>query len=135
MAMSAARWSIAPYFFVTDVVATANYYRDRLGFQYNRFWGEPPCFCMVHRAGITILLSPVARGEDEPHTALPPQPNGHDAWDAYIWVDDADALYAEFAAQGVKFLRGLCNQEYGCREFEIEDPNGYRICFGADLNK
>ena len=31
------RWSIAPYFIVDDVVITANYYRDMLGFQYERF--------------------------------------------------------------------------------------------------
>jgi len=36
------RWSIAPYLVVDDVVATANYYRDKLGFGYERFWGEPP---------------------------------------------------------------------------------------------
>lgn len=49
------RWFIAPYFFVPDVVATANYYRDTLGFSYERFWGEPPAFCMVQRGGIVIM--------------------------------------------------------------------------------
>ena len=48
------RWSVAPFFIVDDVVATANFYRDKLGFHYDRFWGDPPGFCMVHRAGITI---------------------------------------------------------------------------------
>ena len=32
------RWGIAPFFVVADVVATANYYRDQLGFHYERFW-------------------------------------------------------------------------------------------------
>ena len=41
------RWSVAPYLIVDDVVATANYYRDTLGFDYDRFWNEPPSFCMV----------------------------------------------------------------------------------------
>ena len=41
------RWYIAPYFIVDDVVTTANYYRDKLGFHYDRFWNEPPAFCMV----------------------------------------------------------------------------------------
>ena len=52
-----ARWSIVPYFIVDDVVATANYYREKLGFHYDRFWGDPPCFCMVTRSGIIIMLS------------------------------------------------------------------------------
>ena len=42
--MSAATgWRVAPYFIVGDVVATANYYRDRLGFEYHRFWGDHEC--------------------------------------------------------------------------------------------
>src|SRR5262245_12375702 len=51
------RWFIAPYFIVDDVVTSANYYRDQLGFEYERFWGEPPRFCMVQRSGIVIMLS------------------------------------------------------------------------------
>jgi hypothetical protein len=31
------RWNIAPYFIVDDVVGTANFYRDKLGFFYVRF--------------------------------------------------------------------------------------------------
>ena len=52
-----ASWNIAPYFIVADVVATANFYRDKLGFHYERFWGDPPAFCIVRRAGIMIMLS------------------------------------------------------------------------------
>jgi hypothetical protein len=36
----------APILLVADVVASAAYYRDQLGFTCDRFWGEPPCFCM-----------------------------------------------------------------------------------------
>ena len=46
-----------PYFIVDDVVATANYYRDKLGFHYERFWNEPPSFCMVKPSGIIIMLA------------------------------------------------------------------------------
>ena len=52
-------WGIAPYFIVEHVVATANYYRDKLGFTYDRFWGDPPSFCMVKRGGIVIMLAQV----------------------------------------------------------------------------
>ena len=44
---------------VADVVAAAGYYRDRLGFAFERFWGEPPCFCMPHRDGHIVMLSQV----------------------------------------------------------------------------
>lgn len=125
------RWSIAPYFIVDDVVSTANYYRDMLGFQYDRFWGEPPGFCMVWRRGVVIMLSQLAtRGAMRPNRTLDPC---GDAWDAYVWVDDADALYAEFQAKGVKIARAICDQPYGCRDFDVEDCNGYRLCFGSNL--
>jgi predicted enzyme related to lactoylglutathione lyase len=124
-------WSIAPYFIVDDVVATANFYRDKLGFRYERFWGDPPAFCMVHREGIVIMLSQFdTPGVMRPNSRAIP---GGDAWDAYVWVEDADRLHAEFRERGVTIARGLCDQPYGNRDFDIEDCNGYRLCFGHDI--
>ena len=123
-----ARWSIAPYFIVDDVVTTANYYRDKLGFRYERFWGEPPCFTMVYRNGIVIMLSQLEQtGVMRPNSLVDPE---RGAWDAYIWVDNADILYADFKAKNVKIARDICDQPYGCRDFDVEDCNGYRLCFG-----
>ena len=126
-------WGIAPYFIVDDVVSTADFYRDKLGFQYERFWGDPPGFCMVRRGGITIMLSQVETpGAMRPNRLADPE---GDPWDAYVWVEDADALHAEFASRGVKITRGICDQSYGCRDFDVEDCNGYRLCFGHDLER
>ena len=131
MTHSRPRWYIAPYFFVDDVVATANDYRDKLGFQYDRFWGCPPSFCMVYRSGVTIMLAQQpAEGVMRPNHLVDPEAS---AWDAYIWVDDADALYRELENKGVRIARAICDQPYGCRDFEVEDRNGYRLCFGHDL--
>ncbi len=125
------RWSIAPYFIVDDVVATANDYRDRLGFRYDRFWGDPPAFCMVWRSGVVIMLAQVERtGLIRPNRTIEREGG---AWDAYVWVDDADALLAEFRSKGVTIARDVCDQPYGCRDFEIDDHNGYRLCFGHDI--
>jgi predicted enzyme related to lactoylglutathione lyase len=127
------RWGIAPYFLVDDVVATANYYRDKLGFGYERFWGNPPAFCMVSRNGVVIMLSQLERtGVMRPNRIVDP---GGDAWDAYIWVDAADALFSEFKASGVRIARDICNQHYGCRDFDVEDCNGYRLCFGQPTDE
>jgi predicted enzyme related to lactoylglutathione lyase len=124
------RWSIAPYCVVDDVVATATYYRDQLGFTYERLWGDPPRFCMVFRNGIVIMLAQLETGGAmRPNRLVDPEGG---AWDAYVWIDDADALHAEFVAKGVKIARGLCDQPYGCRDFDVEDCNGYRLCFGHD---
>jgi len=127
------RWSIAPYFIVDDVVATANYYRDKLGFNYERFWGDPPEFTMVKRNGLVIMLGHLGQpGLMRPNNRAEP---GEGVWDAYIWIDDADALYAEFKSKGVPIAREICDQPYGCRDFDIEDCNGYRLCFGQDLER
>jgi predicted enzyme related to lactoylglutathione lyase len=130
MAEDSTRWTIAPYFLVDDVVATANFYRDKLGFRYERFWGDPPAFCMVWRRGVVIMLSQhPKKGLMRPNRlTVPPG----DAWDAYVWVDDADALHKEFTDKGVKIVRQLCDQPYGNRDFDVEDCNGYRLCFGHD---
>jgi len=124
-------WSIAPNFVVDDVVGTANYYRDKLGFHYERFWNDPPSFCMVKRSGVVIMLAQLeTRGVMRPNRIVDPEGG---AWDSYIWIGDADALHAEFKSKGVRIVRELCDQPYGCRDFEIEDCNGYRLCFGHGL--
>jgi len=126
-----ASWSIAPYFIVDDVVTSANYYRDKLGFHYERLWGDPPAFAMVKRSGIVIMLAQLERvGLKRPNHTVDPEGG---AWDAYIWIENADALHAEYKAKGVTIVRGVRDQEYGCRDFEIDDCNGYRLCFGQDI--
>jgi predicted enzyme related to lactoylglutathione lyase len=124
-------WCIAPYLIVDDVVKTADYYRDKLGFGYERFWGDPPGFCMVRRNGVTIMLRQLETpGLMRPNRVVDPE---GESWDAYIWIEAADALLAEFRSKGVKIVRDVCDQPYGCRDFDIEDCNGYRLCFGQDI--
>ena len=55
------------------------------------------------------------------------------AWDAYVWTDDIDALSRQFQAKGVKIVRDVSDRPYGCRDFDVEDCNGYRLCFGQLL--
>ncbi len=127
------RWSIAPYFIVDDVMTTANYYRDQLGFQCELFGGEPPHFCMVYRNGVVIMLRRLpTTGIMRPNRLADPEAD--ETWDAYIWVENADALYDEFRAKGVKITRAICDRPYGCRDFDVEDCNGYRLCFGKNLD-
>jgi predicted enzyme related to lactoylglutathione lyase len=86
---------------------------------------------MVKRDGIVIMLAQLEKsGVMRPNRTVDPE---GEAWDAYIWVHDADALNAEFKSRGVKITRDLCDQFYGCRDFEVEDCNGYRLCFGQSF--
>ena len=86
---------------------------------------------MVNRNGVIIMLAQQGHsGAMRPNRLVDPQ---GEAWDAYIWIDDADRLCAEFKSKGVNITRDVCNQRYGCRDFDVEDCNGYRLCFGQSL--
>ncbi|MEM9914830.1 MAG: VOC family protein [Planctomycetota bacterium] len=114
---------------VRDVHASADYFRDCCGFKYDRFWGEPPGFCMVWRDGFCLMLK-----QTDQHDKIVPNGEVEEAlWDAYFWVDDADALYEAFKAAGAKMGYGPCDQPHGCREFSLLDLDGHEIAFGQDL--
>lgn len=131
--LASERWGVSPFFIVDNVVKTANFYQDKLGFRYDRFWGEPECFCMVSRGGLVLMLSQLPKtGLMRPNHKADPN---NEAWDAYITVQDADALRAEFEGRGVRIVRDICDQPYMMRDFDIEDCNGYRLCFGHDISK
>jgi uncharacterized glyoxalase superfamily protein PhnB len=123
-------YGIAPYLIVDDIFESAEFYRNKLGFDFNRIWGEPPQFVIVHRDGVHIMLKSIGSPGNV-------RPNHHvysDAcWDAYIWVKDADALYEELRSRGVKITREIENAPYGCRDFDVEDNSGYILCFGQDI--
>ena len=119
----------APILLVRDVVASANYYRDKVGFCYQRFWGEPACFCILSRDGFHLMLSQV----DDPRVITPHYEHVEKMWNVYFWVDDAAALYQELLERGAIIDYGLCEQPYGCKEFGIQDLDRYDIAFGQDL--
>ena len=118
---------VAPVFLVRDVIAAHDYYADKLGFRSPRMWGEPPTFCIPQRDGIEIMLNQV--GPDDRF-----QPNSHfdGRWDAYFWVQDADALFAEMSAKGANVVCEPEDQVYGMREFQVRDLDGHLLAFGHD---
>ena len=123
-------FGIAPYFIVDDIFQSAEFYRDKLGFEFNRIWGEPPQFVIVYRDGVRIMLKSIgSTGHVRPNHRV-----YEDAcWDAYIRVKDADSLYEELRSRGVKITREIEDAPYGCRDFDVEDNSGYILCFGQDL--
>ncbi|GLQ35515.1 hypothetical protein GCM10007939_17980 [Amylibacter marinus] len=53
-------------------------------------------------------------------------------WAAYLYVADIDALADHAQANNVVLAREIVDQFYGCRDFEIIDPDGNRLCIGQD---
>ena len=117
---------VAPVLLVRDVVASANYFRDKLGFSYDRLWGEPPGFCMVRRDRQTIMLSQApAEAKLIPHWRVVEQ-----MWNAYFWVEDVEALYAEYEKRGARIDYGVELKPYGVKEFGVQDLDEHDIAFG-----
>lgn len=119
----------APVFLVKNIVKAAEYYRDVLGFDFKRYWGDPPNFCMPARDGLSVFLQEV----DDPARV---RPNGglHEVmWDAYFWVKDADGLFEEFRRNGAWVAyEPLIKQLYQMREFAVRDYDGYVLAFGQN---
>jgi catechol 2,3-dioxygenase-like lactoylglutathione lyase family enzyme len=118
---------IAPVFFTTDIAATVAYYKDKLGFECLGTWQDPPVYAIVVRDQHAIHFRCAA-----PPTANPDK-YADELLDAYLFVEDADALCAEYAAKGLEFTRGLANMPWHSREFVVKDCDGRLLAFGANL--
>jgi len=118
---------IAPLFFTTDIPGTLAYYQDKLGFRCLGTWQDPPVYAIVGRDQQAIHFRCA-----EPPTA---NPNKYpdELLDAYLNIEDADALYAEYAARGVEFTRELANKPWQSREFVVKDCDGRLLAFGASV--
>lgn len=118
---------IAPQFFTVDIPGTLAYYRDKLGFQCLGTWQDPPVYAIVARDQRAIHFRCA-----EPPTANPNK-YSDELLDAYVLIEDADSLYAEYAARGVEFTRGLANTPWHSREFVVKDCDGRLLAFGVNL--
>jgi uncharacterized glyoxalase superfamily protein PhnB len=118
---------IAPVFFTMDIPATVAYYKDKLGFECLGTWQDPPVYAILARDQHTIHF----------RCAEPPTPNPDkypdELLDAYLFVEDADALHAEYAARGVEIVRELGNMPWRSREFVVKDCDGRLLAFGSNL--
>ncbi len=129
-AMSLPAWTVAPVFGVTDVEKSVDYFCESLGFECDRanciYRGpEGAVYATLQRGGVAVHLQ-LRRG---PVFA---EPRGRMDTDAYFYVPDADALYAQYKGRSVKILRHIEDSAYGLRDFSIETPDGHRFCFGSE---
>ena len=119
----------APILLAADLTKTVAYWAEKVGFKTLGVWGEPADFAIAAR--------------DEAHVMLSQAPAAHDIvpywrikdklWNAYFWVDDARAMYAELKERGAHIDYDLGEQPYGVLEFGIQDLDDHDIAFGQDL--
>src|SRR5271167_4391956 len=104
---------IAPVFFSTDISAILAWYHDQLGFECLGTWQDPSVYAIVARDQHAIHFRCA-----EPPTANPDK-YSDELLDAYLLVEDADALHSEYASRGVEFTRGLADMPWKSREFVV----------------
>ena len=118
---------IAPQFFTMHMTATLTYYKDKLGFECLGTWQDPPEYAIVARNDHRIHF----------RCADPPTPNpdkyDDELLDAYLFIENADALYAEYAAREVEFTRPLGDTPWHSREFVVKDCDGRLLAFGSNI--
>jgi len=117
-----------PQFTVADVVATAEYYRDILGFQIAAYVGTPPVFAIVWRDRVELFFNKADQSEVRTGRAA-------GAYDAYLRVVGIEALAAEFSTRGANIIEGPVAREYEQRELVIKDCNGLILAFGEDTSR
>src|SRR5262249_42767080 len=92
---------IGPQCFSSGILGTLAYYERKLGFKCISTWQDSPVYAIVARDEQAIHF----RCAEPPKAS--PDKYADELLDAYISIEDADALYAEYAARGVEFTREL----------------------------
>jgi catechol 2,3-dioxygenase-like lactoylglutathione lyase family enzyme len=127
--------SAVPQFRVPDVVQTAEYYRDVLGFQIAGYWnGEsvtndpsaPPVFGIVWRDRVEFFFS---RADSSPVRTS----GAEFALDAYVRITGGDDLATELRDRGAEIIDGPIDRIYNQRELVVKDCNDLVICFGEEI--
>jgi len=112
---------VAPIFVVSDIDEAAVHY-EALGFEVEKYGGDA-AYGFARRDGIELHLAGHAETDPLSTTSA-----------AYLWVDDADALHAEWASSGCpgRFAAPEAT-DYGLNEGAHIDPWGNLIRYGSRI--
>jgi catechol 2,3-dioxygenase-like lactoylglutathione lyase family enzyme len=116
--------SLAPQFLVDDLARSIAYYRDKLGFQFGQAWEG--FYAIGRKDGLELHFKEAPKNAAErAHRRV----NEH--LDASAGVEGIDAFYQQCAAAGAQIFKPLAPTAWGTKDFYVEDPDGYIICFGG----
>ena len=110
---------------VKNVVDSASWYRDKLGFSLVDYYGDPTGFAIIQRDGHYLMFHTVDEKLIQPNWKIADKTSN-----VYFWVKDIETLYADFIERGATIDYTLYTAPWGVKEFGINDPDGYDISFG-----
>ncbi|WP_396207408.1 VOC family protein [Gemmatimonas sp.] len=120
--------SIVPVLRVADLPRSVAWYRENLGFTADTDDVDASReSCVIRRDATELMLrrapSPVARARDSY------------LWDVYIRLaGEALTALLDHARRRTPLVRGPELMPSGAVEFELEDPDGYRVCVAEVLS-
>jgi uncharacterized glyoxalase superfamily protein PhnB len=113
-----------------DLQVTIDFYTQMLEFSLDGTWGPepdgPPTWCSLDYGPAGLMF--VHGYMNDPDG---PKLTGT----LYFYADDVDALHAALVERGAKPRRAPTDREYGMRDFELVDPNGYLLTFGQPADE
>ncbi len=120
-----------PFFGVSDIEQSVQYYVDGLGFEMTKEWvvDGKLRWCWLELGNAAIMLQEF--WNDGPHANVPEGNLGKGVSICFI-CEDALAIYREVTARGIRASRPFVGN--GMWVTSLSDPDGYRIDFesGAD---
>ena len=115
--------SLAPQFLVDDLQRSMAYYR-KLGFQFGAPWGGFYAIGTLDGFELHLKAAPKNAAERKHR-----RENEH--LDASAGVEGIETFYDHCVANGATILKPLAATPWGTKDFYVEDPDGYIICFGG----
>lgn len=115
--------SFAPQFLVDDLERSIAHYR-KLGFKFGEPWGG--FYAIGELDGLELHLK-----ESPKNPADRQWRRDNEHLDASAGVDGIEAFYEGCIAQNLTIVKPLAATPWGTKDFYVEDPDGYIICFGG----
>ena len=112
----------APQFLVDDLSASLAFYERRLGFSRDFVYEDFYAGVSRDRAVIHLKCAPKL-SQERAHR------RSGEHLDAFLDVSGIDALHAELVDRGAPIAKPLERTPWGTRDFHVEDPDGYVLCF------
>jgi catechol 2,3-dioxygenase-like lactoylglutathione lyase family enzyme len=116
-----------PVVFVSNVQASAVFFRDKLGFAIDFLHGRPPFYASVSRGAARLHF----RFVHEPVITAGIREREEGLLSAFVDVENIKNLFAEYKAAGVDFVQPLRKEPWGASAFIVLDPDGNWICFAG----
>ena len=113
---------------VADVERSVAFYRDRIGFEVEALYENPP-YATLALAGTRLSLAEQGHpAEDRPGVSMaaPGDPTQANVV-LVVEVDDAHAEHRRLAEAGVRFLADPYEPPWGGCRFFCVDPDGYLV--------